>query len=147
MSLILLFSLLTSVLSSVLGGVLPNIEQTKSAEHPDDASMAPKEIPLKVYQPVVFDQLCKEESNYCIYVDQVRPGIVQATPVSATDARKPSSTLPILLKPIVTTLLISFRSFSWYFSSLRFQTVLSCSSAACTPTTPFASASAGAALS
>ena len=42
----------------------------------------------QVYSPVVLSELCQDVANYCIYVDQVRPGTVRASPVNATDARK-----------------------------------------------------------
>ncbi|GAC95187.1 hypothetical protein PHSY_002762 [Pseudozyma hubeiensis SY62] len=41
-----------------------------------------------VYSPVVLAQLCEEPTSYCIYVDQIRPGAVRASPVNATDDRK-----------------------------------------------------------
>ncbi|TKY84781.1 hypothetical protein EX895_005861 [Sporisorium graminicola] len=40
-----------------------------------------------VYTPVVLNQLCQDPANYCIYVDQNRPGTVRASPVNATDAQ------------------------------------------------------------
>ncbi|CBQ73596.1 conserved hypothetical protein [Sporisorium reilianum SRZ2] len=40
-----------------------------------------------VYTPVVLNQMCQDPLNYCIYVDQNRPGTVRASPVNATDAQ------------------------------------------------------------
>ena len=53
------------------------------------ASVTPSQVPApKLYSPVELSQLCADSKNYCIYVDQVRPGAVRASPVVATDARK-----------------------------------------------------------
>ena len=51
----------------------------------------------QVYSPVVLSELCRDVANYCIYVDQVRPGTVRASPVNATDARKFYAAPPTLL--------------------------------------------------
>ncbi|CDR88409.1 uncharacterized protein SPSC_04236 [Sporisorium scitamineum] len=47
---------------------------------------SPPILPI-VYTPVVLSQLCQDPQNYCIYVDQIRPGTVLASPVNATDSQ------------------------------------------------------------
>lgn len=54
---------------------------------------------MQVFNPVDMGQLCQNPAYYCIYVDQVRAGIVHASPVNATDNRKSSSSTPICLSP------------------------------------------------
>lgn len=61
---------------------------TSLSSPPSPRAGAPAPPPLKLYSPTDLAQLCKLSSNYCIYVDQVRPGTVHASPVAATDARK-----------------------------------------------------------
>ncbi|KAJ9479692.1 hypothetical protein PHBOTO_003163 [Pseudozyma hubeiensis] len=55
-----------------------------AAQHHAPPSTPPVPFPT-VYSPVVLAQLCEEPTSYCIYVDQIRPGAVRASPVNATD--------------------------------------------------------------
>ena len=61
---------------------------TSLSSPPPPQAGTPAPPPLKLYSPTDLAQLCKLASNYCIYVDQVRPGTVHASPVAATDARE-----------------------------------------------------------
>lgn len=80
-----ILALLLQVSSEAVGVQEPSIFPPAPAAAPVGV---PVVVPPKVYNPVVLSQLCKDPANYCIYVDQVRPGTVRASPVNATDARK-----------------------------------------------------------
>ncbi|EST05051.2 hypothetical protein PSEUBRA_005859 [Kalmanozyma brasiliensis GHG001] len=64
--------------------LLLSLRSTRADTASEDTQGSAVASPL-VYSPVVLSQLCQDSSNYCIYVDQVRPGAVQASPINATD--------------------------------------------------------------
>lgn len=79
---------LSKMLSLLLITLLASLRVCLAA---DSGSNANTNLPLPpplIYSSVDLAQLCADSSNYCIYVDQVRPGTVRASPYIATDNRK-----------------------------------------------------------
>ncbi|KAJ1023867.1 hypothetical protein NDA13_004701 [Ustilago tritici] len=87
----MLFTLLTLVLALSLRATCASIPaaqpqpQSPPSTTPIPASASDFTDGLQTVKPVYMGQLCQQPAYYCIYVDQVRAGIVHASPVNATD--------------------------------------------------------------
>ncbi|KAJ1026051.1 hypothetical protein NDA18_003711 [Ustilago nuda] len=87
----MLFTLLTLVLALSLRATCASIPaaqpqpQSPPSTTPISASASDSTDGLQTVNPVDMGQLCQQPAYYCIYVDQVRAGIVHASPVNATD--------------------------------------------------------------
>ncbi|CCF51899.1 hypothetical protein NDA14_002636 [Ustilago hordei] len=88
----MLFTLLTLVLAlsllatcASIPAAQPQPQSPPSSTTPIPASASDSTDGLQTVNPVDMGQLCQQPAYYCIYVDQVRAGIVHASPVNATD--------------------------------------------------------------
>lgn len=98
----MLFTLLTLVLvlslraaCASIPAAQPQPQSPPSSTTPIPASASDFTDGLQTVNPVDMAQLCQQPAYYCIYVDQVRAGIVHASPVNATDRRKFPAGLPL----------------------------------------------------